>query len=570
MHRKHLRATVNGTDVDIPIGAFVDAQYLTFSGGQIITAPLVLPEGDVTGPASSTDNAIVRWDGASGTAIQNSSVIISDLAQVTGVTALNGRDIAQWVDGPSLGSTTTNHVAIWIDSGSRDIADSGLHIGNIVRNEGSEVTTGHLAEFGDSSGRVLVDSGVIADHVVTCAGTSTDNALARWDGVNGKVIQNSVVLLSDTGQITGVTALNTRDIARWVDGPAIGSVTDNAVARWDSTTGRLIQDSAVVIDDAGNLTGVGTINGEAWPQVIELGDFVSGPTPAVAESGNLAVWDGTSGRLIADSELSLFDIHYTTDGEVTSGHLPEYADSAGRRLTSSGIVSDHVVTSGSVGADNRVARYDGASRAIQSSNVAIDDSGNLSGVGTINGVDVTASGDVFGPAGATDNRIARFNGTTGKLIQQGAIGLDDSGNLTGVGQVNGYTIGAWGDVSGPASAADNRVARFDGITGKVIQSSSVIVDDDGNLSNVGTINGDDPDNWTVGPSSAADNRVARFDGSSGKLIQSSNAELDDSGNLVVTQLNGRLPSRFVEGPTVAASTTNAIARWTNTGGRTIA
>jgi hypothetical protein len=41
------------------------------------------------------------------------------------------------------------------------------------------------------------------------------------------------------------------------------------------------------------------------------------------------------------------------------------------------------------------------------------------------------SGDVVGPASATDNAIARFDGTTGKLIQNSAKAiLDDDGNLT--------------------------------------------------------------------------------------------------------------------------------------------
>lgn len=34
---------------------------------------------DVTGPASATDNAIARWDGTTGTLVQNSTVTISDI-----------------------------------------------------------------------------------------------------------------------------------------------------------------------------------------------------------------------------------------------------------------------------------------------------------------------------------------------------------------------------------------------------------------------------------------------------------------------------------------------------------
>ena len=41
------------------------------------------------------------------------------------------------------------------------------------------------------------------------------------------------------------------------------------------------------------------------------------------------------------------------------------------------------------------------------------------------------SGDVVGPASSTDNAIARWDGTTGKLLQNSSATLDDSGNFTG-------------------------------------------------------------------------------------------------------------------------------------------
>ena len=37
------------------------------------------------------------------------------------------------------------------------------------------------------------------------------------------------------------------------------------------------------------------------------------------------------------------------------------------------------------------------------------------------------SGDVVGPASATDNAIVRYNGTTGKLVQDSAVTIDDTG-----------------------------------------------------------------------------------------------------------------------------------------------
>ena len=44
--------------------------------------------GDITGPVSSTDNAIARWDGTAGNLIQDSSVTIDDSNNLTGVVNL--------------------------------------------------------------------------------------------------------------------------------------------------------------------------------------------------------------------------------------------------------------------------------------------------------------------------------------------------------------------------------------------------------------------------------------------------------------------------------------------------
>jgi len=52
-----------------------------------------------------------------------------------------------------------------------------------------------------------------------------------------------------------------------------------------------------------------------------------------------------------------------------------------------------------------------------------------------------ASGDVYGPGSSTDNAVARFDGTTGKLIQNSAVTIaDTSGNMAGVGTINTHTI----------------------------------------------------------------------------------------------------------------------------------
>lgn len=64
------------------------------------------------------------------------------------------------------------------------------------------------------------------------------------------------------------------------------------------------------------------------------------------------------------------------------------------------------------------------------------------------------AGDVAGPASATDNAIARFDGTTGKLIQNSAATIaDTTGDIT-AGKFNGVTISGTGTISGSASGTN--------------------------------------------------------------------------------------------------------------------
>jgi hypothetical protein len=61
-------------------------------------------------------------------------------------------------------------------------------------------------------------------------------------------------------------------------------------------------------------------------------------------------------------------------------------------------------------------------------------------------------------------------------------------NTTGVITNSSPSLG--GDVVGPASATDNAITRFDLTTGKLIQNSIVTIDDNGNIANTNSINFD--------------------------------------------------------------------------------
>ena len=60
----------------------------------------------------------------------------------------------------------------------------------------------------------------------------------------------------------------------------------------------------------------------------------------------------------------------------------------------------------------------------------------------------TGGGDVTGPVSATDNAIARFDQTTGKIIQNSSAIVDDVGNvLAGVGSVGAPSFSTTGDTN---------------------------------------------------------------------------------------------------------------------------
>jgi hypothetical protein len=68
----------------------------------------------------------------------------------------------------------------------------------------------------------------------------------------------------------------------------------------------------------------------------------------------------------------------------------------------------------------------------------------------------SADGDVVGPASATANALARYSGTTGKLIKNSSVTVDDSGNIATAGTVDGRDISAdGGKLDGISTSAIN-------------------------------------------------------------------------------------------------------------------
>ena len=89
---------------------------------------------------------------------------------------------------------------------------------------------------------------------------------------------------------------------------------------------------------------------------------------------------------------------------------------------------------------------------------------------TINATGGGGSGDVSGPASSTDNAVARFDSTTGKIIQNSGVVINDSGEVT-VGVWKGTEVGLSYGGTGAASASQARgniLPSYTGNAGKVL------------------------------------------------------------------------------------------------------
>lgn len=79
--------------------------------------------------------------------------------------------------------------------GGASLPDQTGHAGQFLTTDGSTASWGTPAGSGDVVG----------------PSSATDNAVARFDTTTGKLIQNSVVTVSDTGAVAGVTSITTPD-----------------------------------------------------------------------------------------------------------------------------------------------------------------------------------------------------------------------------------------------------------------------------------------------------------------------------------------------------------------------
>ena len=402
-------------------------------------------------------------------------------------------------------------------------AAQGVTASGLVVNDGSSfVAISTFADIGASE--VQLNGSTSGTLTLLPAATTTNHTLTlpSAQGAASSLLQNN-----GSGTLTWAAA-STADTV----GPS--SATDNAVARFDLTTGKLLQNSSVTISDAAGVAGVKTI-------------ALSGAT-----SGTLTVQPGGT------------TTNHTLTMPSTQGAASSYLKNNGAGALTWASAGD--ATGPSSATDNAVARFDATTgKLLQNSGVTISDtadvagaktvalSGSTSGVLTLQpGATTTnhtltlpsaqgaassllqnngsgtltwaaaSTADTVGPSSATDNAVARFDLTTGKLLQNSGVTISDTADVAGA-----KTIAMSGSVSGvltvqPGATTANHTLTLPSAQG----AASTYLQNDGSGSLSWQTAGD-----ASGPASATDNAVARFDATSGKLLQNSGVTISDTADV---------------------------------------
>ncbi len=126
------------------LGVGLNGQVLTVSGGAV-TWDNPAGTGDVVGPGSSTDNAIARYNLATGKVIQDSGVILDDNDYLSGLEYLTHNQTPP-ADLTVSSNTVGFHPLLTIDTGRTLTIDSGAQFNTMdtLTNNGTIVNNGTL------------------------------------------------------------------------------------------------------------------------------------------------------------------------------------------------------------------------------------------------------------------------------------------------------------------------------------------------------------------------------------------------------------------------------------------
>jgi len=137
---------------------------------------------------------------------------------------------------------------------------------------------------------------------VSKGGTNSGAALTSGKAMistAGAVVE-SAVTSTELGYVSGVTSAIQTQLGTKVTGPA--SATANAMTRYDSTTGKLVKDSAVTLDDAGGMTFTGTTG------FMRLPNLTTVQRNALTAANGMLIYNTTTDKVQASENAAWVDV----------------------------------------------------------------------------------------------------------------------------------------------------------------------------------------------------------------------------------------------------------------------
>ena len=246
-------------------------------------------------------------------------------------------------------------------------------------------------------------------------------------------------LNNDVGYVTSLTG--SFDIDAFPDGTGITVASSDKILLSDAGTEKYIE--VRQLDEALNLDSMASQSKDSVN--IDGGDIASGVTINKSPVVNFNSGD-------VQGSLTLTNLASGTGGLTIQAGAVEHSMLNSTVISAGTAYSSDLVTLDQFLVDINGTGLRRVNYGVLSSSLAGDGFGG-------------GAGDVVGPVSSTDNAIARYDSTTGKIIQNSGVIIDDSNNITGV---NDLTVGGEAVVTGNLTV--NGTTTF-------INTSNLLVED---------------------------------------------------------------------------------------------
>lgn len=297
----------------------------------------------------------------------------------------------------------------------------------------------------------------------TLTGVLTGNGTSAFTA--SAVTQYNVLVGAASNLITSIAPAATSGTPLISQGASADPAFGTAVVAGGGTGATSLTDGGILL---GSGTGSVTVTSQPTNGQLLIGSTGVDPVLATLTAGTgVTITEGAGSITIdADNNGTVTSVSGTADRITIGGTAADpVVDIAATYAGQSSIVTIGTVTTGTWNADTVTVPYGGTGAT------TLTDGGILLGSGT-GAVTVTSqptNGQLLIGSTGVDPVLGTLTGGTGITITEGAGSITiDSDNV--------------GDVVGPGSATDNAIARYDGTTGKLIQNSGVIIDDSNNVS----------------------------------------------------------------------------------------